>query len=282
MGIIMKIGIVGLGLIGGSLAKAYKTKEALCVYGSDRDKLAIQLALLTESIDAELSDELLPSCDYIFLAVFPQDAIAWLQKNADKLDAHTVVIDCCGIKQTVCSVGFRLSEQYGFHFIGGHPMAGTQYSGFKYSREDMFQDACMILVPPADPDIALLEQVHKTLALAGFTHVTLTTAEKHDRMIAYTSQLAHVVSSAYVKSPNAQVHHGFSAGSYRDLTRVARLNEVMWTELFLDNAEALTDEIDFLIDSLQKYSDAIKDKDEARLQALLREGRLLKESEECN
>lgn len=278
----MNIGIVGLGLIGGSLAKAYKTNEDCIVYGADKDSLAVQLALLTESIDAELTDEFLPTCDYIFLAVYPHAATAWLEDHAGKLSSHTVVIDCCGIKQAICETGFRLAEQYGFHYLGGHPMAGTQYSGFKYSREDMFQDACMILVPPLDPDIALLDQVHKALAKAGFTHVTITTAKKHDSMIAYTSQLAHVVSNAYVKSPNAQIHHGFSAGSYRDLTRVARLNEHMWTELFLDNAEALTGEIDFLINSLQQYSDAIKAGDADCLCALLREGRLLKESEEHN
>lgn len=278
----MNIGIVGLGLIGGSLAKAYKTNEDCIVYGADRDSLAVRLALLTESVDAELTDELLPSCDYVFLALYPHAAVTWLKEHAELLSSDTVVIDCCGIKQAICEVGFQLAEQYGFHYLGGHPMAGTQYSGFKYAREDMFQDACMILVPPMDPDINLLDRVHKTLAKAGFTHVTLTTAEKHDNMIAYTSQLAHVVSNAYVKSPNAQIHHGFSAGSYRDLTRVARLNEHMWTELFLDNAEALTGEIDFLINSLQQYSDAIKAGDAERLCSLLREGRLLKESEEHN
>ena len=276
----IKIGIVGLGLIGGSLSKAYKRNTDYTIYGSDRDPLAVQLALLTESMDAELTDEVLPSCDFIFLAIYPRAAVAWLEQNAAKLSSHTIVIDCCGIKQAVCEVGFRLAEQYGFQYYGGHPMAGTQYNGFKYSREDMFQDASMILVPPIDPDISLLDRIHKLLAKAGFTHVTITTAEKHDNMIAYTSQLAHVVSNAYVKSPNARIHHGFSAGSYRDLTRVARLNENMWTELFLDNAEALTTEIDFIINSLQQYSDAIKAGDAERLRALLREGRLLKENEE--
>jgi len=276
----MKIGIVGLGLIGGSLAKTYKRNTDYIVYGTDNDSLAVKLALLTESMDAELSDDLLQLCDFIFLAIYPHAAVTWLEQNASKLSSHTIVIDCCGIKQAVCEVGFKLSEQYGFHYCGGHPMAGTQYTGFKHSREDMFQDASMILVPPIDPDISLLDRIHKTLAKAGFTHVTITTAEKHDHMIAYTSQLAHVVSNAYVKSPNAQLHHGFSAGSYRDLTRVARLNETMWTELFLDNAEALTGEIDFLINSLQQYSDAIKTGDAERLCTLLREGRILKEKEE--
>ena len=276
----MKIGIVGLGLIGGSLAKAYKRNTDYTIYGADNDALAVKLALLTETMDAELTDELLPSCDFIFLAIYPRAAVTWLEQNAAKLSSHSIIIDCCGIKQTVCEAGFKLAKQYGFQYYGGHPMAGTQYTGFKYSREDMFQDASMILVPPVDPDISLLDRIHKLLAKAGFTHVTITTAEKHDNMIAYTSQLAHVVSNAYVKSPNAQIHHGFSAGSYRDLTRVARLNENMWTELFLDNAEALTTEIDFIINSLQQYSDAIKAGDAERLRALLREGRLLKENEE--
>ena len=276
----MKIGIVGLGLIGGSLAKAYKRNTDYTIYGADNDALAVKLALLTETMDAELTDELLPSCDFIFLAIYPRAAVTWLEQNAAKLSSHSIIIDCCGIKQTVCEAGFKLAKQYGFQYYGGHPMAGTQYTGFKYSREDMFQDASMILVPPIDPDISLLDRIHKLLAKAGFTHVTITTAEKHDNMIAYTSQLAHVVSNAYVKSPNAQIHHGFSAGSYRDLTRVARLNENMWTELFLDNSEALTAEIDFLINSLQQYSDAIKTGDADRLCALLREGRLLKENEE--
>ena len=276
----MKIGIVGLGLIGGSLAKAYIRNTDYTIYGTDNDTLAVKLAMLTETMDAELTDELLPSCDFIFLAIYPRAAVTWLEENAAKLSSHTVVIDCCGIKQTVCETGFKLAKQYGFQYCGGHPMAGTQFTGFKYSKEDMFQDASMILVPPVDPDINLLERIHKILAKAGFTHVTITTAEKHDNMIAYTSQLAHIVSNAYVKSPNAQIHHGFSAGSYRDLTRVARLNENMWTELFLDNAESLTGEIDFLINSLQQYSDAIKSGDADRLRALLREGRLLKENEE--
>lgn len=276
----MKIGIVGLGLIGGSLAKAYKRNTEYTVYGADNDSLACKLAILTESMDAELTDDLIPTCDFIFLAVYPHAAVQWLEQNAAKFSSNTIVLDCCGVKQAICEVGFRLADQYGFHYYGGHPMAGTQHTGFKHSREDMFQDASMILVPPVDPDINILDHIHKLLARAGFTHVTITTAEKHDTIIAYTSQLAHVVSNAYVKSPNAQIHHGFSAGSYRDLTRVARLNENMWTELFLDNAEALTCEIDFLIDSLQQYSDAIKAGDAGRLCELLREGRILKENEE--
>ncbi len=276
----LKIGVVGLGLIGGSLAKAFQINQNVTVYGEDTNPLAIKLAVLTEAVDQELTAELLPFCDYVFLALYPRAAVEYMEKYASVFSKNTVVIDCCGVKQAVCPTGFRLAEKYGFRYIGGHPMAGTQYSGFKYSREDMFSDASMILVPKPGEDIAFLDDVKKTLKLAGFAHITITTAKKHDEMIAFTSQLAHVISNAYVKSPNAQLHQGFSAGSYRDLTRVARLNETMWTELFLDNAEPLKSEIDFLIHSLQQYSDALSDKDAAQLEALLREGRLLKESEE--
>lgn len=276
----MNIGIIGLGLIGGSFAKAFRANNDFTIYGYDQDPLAIKLAVLTESIDYVLTDETLLLCDYVFLAVYPQATINYLNEHAAHIQSGAVVIDCCGVKQAVCPTGFALADKYGFHFIGGHPMAGTQYSGFKYAKEELFQNAGMILVPKAGEDINLLEVVKALLMKAGFTSVTITTAEKHDEMIAYTSQLAHVVSNAYVKSPNAQVHKGFSAGSYRDLTRVAKLNEHMWAELFLANSEYLTAEIDFIIASLTKYSDALKNKDVTLLTSLLREGRECKEREE--
>ena len=272
----MKIGIVGLGLIGGSLAKAYKTNEDCTVYGADKDSLAVQLALLTESIDAKLTDELIPACDYIFLAIYPHAAVAWLEANAAKLDSHTVVIDCCGIKQAVCKVGFELAEQYGFHYLGGHPMAGSHNSGFKYAREDLFDGAPMVIVPPTFDDIDLLDKVKQLLAPVGFGSITVTTAQKHDEMIAFTSQMPHIVSNAYIKSPTAGSHKGFSAGSYKDLTRVAWLNPDMWTELFLENGDMLLHEMDVLIASLTEYRDAIANRDAATLRRILDEGRLRK------
>ena len=171
----------------------------------------------------------------------------------------------------------RLAEKYGFTFVGGHPMAGTQYSGIKHARASLFRNAPMVLVPPVYDDIAFLDGIKQLLAPAGFGKFSITTADEHDRMIAFTSQLAHVVSNAYVKTPTAQNHKGFSAGSYKDMTRVAWLNENMWTELFLENREPLLFELNSIINSLSEYRDAIEKCDADRLRGLLKDGREAKE-----
>ena len=180
-------------------------------------------------------------------------------------------------KETVCRAAFPLAERYGFRFLGGHPMAGTHNSGFKYSRGDLFDGAPMVIVPPSFEDIRLLDEAKNLLAPVGFGRVSFTTAEDHDKKIAFTSQMAHVVSNAYIKSPTARAHDGFSAGSYKDLTRVAWLNPAMWTELFLENKENLLYELDVLIDHLTQYRDAMEQEDSAALCRLLDEGRRIKE-----
>ena len=186
-------------------------------------------------------------------------------------------MDLCGTKKNICACGFALARQYGFTFVGGHPMAGTQYSGIKYAKGNLFRGAPMVLVPPVYDDIAFLDRIEKLLAPAGFGRFSVTTADAHDRMIAFTSQLAHLVSNAYVKSPSARGHKGFSAGSYKDMTRVAWLNEQMWTELFLENKAPLLFELDQIIASLQEYRSALSEDDRETLCRLLRDGRIAKE-----
>lgn len=273
----MTIGIVGLGLIGGSLAKAFKFNTNYTVLACDIDEVSYKRAVLVNAVDGKLSDENIDQCDFLFVALYPKAAVEYMEKNAHLIKHGAVVIDCCGVKECVCPPLFELAEKHGFHYVGGHPMAGRQFSGFRYAQENLFDGACMILVPRPCEDIVLLENVKKCLTKAGFRHVTVTTAEKHDEIIAYTSQLAHVVSNAYVKSPRAEAHKGFSAGSYKDLTRVAKLSENMWTELFLENRGNLVSELDFIIDSLTEYRDALVENDAGRLCALLREGRERKE-----
>ena len=272
----MKIGIVGLGLIGGSLARAYH-KSGHEVFGYNRNKVVQDYAKLEGTLKGELNQETMAACDAIFLCLYPQNAIEFMEENAPVIPKNALVIDCCGTKRLVCRAGFALAEQYGFTFVGGHPMAGTQFSGYAKSRADMFEGASMIIVPPEADDILLLERIKKILTPAGFAHVTVTTAEHHDAMIAYTSQMCHILSNAYVKSPRAQEHKGYSAGSYRDLTRVAWLNENMWTELFLENKDYLMEELDLVIAHLQEYRDAMADDDADRLCSLLAEGRICKE-----
>lgn len=272
-----RAGIIGLGLIGGSMAKAYKRDPNWEVYGANRSKSIVEFAMIAQAIDGELTDEILPTLDVLFLASFPQGVIDQLKAIAPKIPKKCVVIDLSGIKEKICDQCFPIAEEYGFTFVGGHPMAGTHNSGFKYSREDMFDGAPMVIVPPTFGDIELLDHVKMLLEPARFGRISVITAQDHDKRIAFTSQLAHVVSNAYVKSPTARAHDGFSAGSYRDLTRVAWLNPDMWAELFLENREALLFEVDTIISSLMKYRDALNDNDFDTLRALLDEGRRIKE-----
>ena len=272
----MKIGIIGLGLIGGSMARAYKTKGHT-VYAYDRNEEVLNYAVISGIVDASLQTAHLKTLDILFIALYPKAAINYLEENSQLIGKSCTVIDLCGTKRSVCKTGFREAEKYGFTFIGGHPMAGTHFSGLQHSRSDMFKGAPMVLVPPVFDNEELINNVKKLLAPAGFGMFSVTTAEEHDKMIAFTSQMAHLVSNAYIKSETAKSHNGFSAGSYKDMTRVAWLNENMWTELFLENADCLIHELDLITASLNEYKAALEEKDEATLCKLLRDGRIAKE-----
>ena len=272
----MKVGICGLGLIGGSAAGAYK-KAGHTVLGFDKNDKTMSFAYNQGIIDEELDEDTIKQCDLILIALYPAAAAKYLESIAPSISKTTTVIDLCGTKKNICKCGFALAEKYGFTFVGGHPMAGTHFSGIKYSRDNLFKNAPMVIVPPSYDDIFFLDNIKKLLAPAGFSKISVTTAEEHDELIAFTSQLAHVVSNAYVKSPTAKKHRGFSAGSYKDMTRVAWLNEYMWSELFLENREPLLYEIDTIINSLTEYKKAIEDNDLERLTSLLRDGRIKKE-----
>ncbi len=268
----MRVGILGLGLIGGSLARAY-AKAGHRVFAQDQDASILEFAQLAGAVEAPLNQETIPQCDLILLAIYTGGCIAWLEENAGKISPDALVMDCCGVKKEICDFAFPVAEKYGFTFIGGHPMAGSHQSGFKYSRSNLFQGAPMVLVPPRFDDARLLERAVEALAPCHFGKFSVTTGEKHDEMIAFTSQMPHIVSNAYIKSPTAAAHKGFSAGSYKDLTRVAWLNPGMWAELFLANKENILKELDVYIHSLCQYRDAIAREDEAQLVQLLEDGR---------
>lgn len=272
----MNVGIVGLGLIGGSLARAY-TLEGHTVYAIQRDERGLAFAMLSGAVHGRLDTETVPQCDLILLAIYPEGSAHWLEENALRITPGTLVMDCCGIKREICAKCFPLAEKYGFTFIGGHPMAGSQFSGFKYSRADLFIGQPMVLVPPVYDDIYLLDRAKKALAPCHFGSFSVTTAEDHDRLIAFTSQMPHILSNAFIKSPTALEHKGFSAGSYRDLTRVAWLNPDMWAELFLENKDNLLFELETYISALEAYRDAIAQGDREHLTALLEAGKRRKE-----
>ena len=281
----MIIGIAGLGLIGGSMAKAASAFTDHRVLGFDLNEAVLSAALSDGGIRDVLGEENLPDCDLLLLALYPAASVEYVRSHLGRIRPGCLLVDLCGVKQAVMGpMEELLSSPEGskLRYLGGHPMAGKEKSGYQNADRDLFREASMILVPPEgrrealeqDGTLKLAEEFFLSL---GFGRITLTTAQEHDRVIAFTSQLAHVVSSAYVKSPTARQHYGFSAGSYKDLTRVARLNETMWTELFLDNRESLLTEVEGIIQRLGEYRDALSEGNRDTLFRLLREGRECKE-----
>jgi prephenate dehydrogenase len=268
----MKIGIIGLGLIGGSISKAIKENTDHTVMGHDIDPVVVHKALLLNAIDGPLSKEDLSDCDITIVALYPSATVDYIRQNAYSFKKGGIVLDTCGVKACVCQELAPVAEANGFCFMGAHPMAGTVHSGFAHSEKALFDNASMVLTPLKGSSIEEVELVKKLCVAIGFTNTQIATPEEHDEVIAFTSQLAHIVSNAYVKSPTATVHKGFSAGSYKDLTRVAKLNETMWSELFLDNKKPLVSEISGLIQRLEEYKDALEKEDSALLKKLLKAG----------
>lgn len=271
----MIITAVGLGLIGGSMCKAIKKHTNHTVYGVDVNKETIAMAVSQNAIDSETDD--LGLADITIVSLYPTDAIDYITANADRFKEGSIVIDTCGIKKAVVDSVTPLLKSYGVTFIGVHPMAGREFSGFEYSLDNLFDEASFIITPTDSVPQAKLNLLEDFAYSMHFKKVVFATPEEHDQIIAFTSQLAHVVSNAYIKSPTHRKQLGFSAGSFQDLTRVAKLNEVMWTPLFMLNKKPLCFEIDYIIDRLTEYRDAMQSGDSDRLRELLKEGRILKE-----
>ena len=273
----LTVGIIGIGLIGGSLARAY-SESGHRVLGMDRDGDALDEAARAGAIQGILSPENISGCDLVLIAVPPAAVASVLRDLAPSIGPDPMVIDCCGVKQRVCDQCFPIAEEYGLTYIGGHPMAGTQYSGFSHSRSNLFHNAPMVLVPPEGVDLQQLDRARDLLSPAGFGKISVTTPRDHDQMIAFTSQMAHVVSNAYIKSPTALRHKGFSAGSYKDMTRVAWLDAEMWTDLFMENRESLLREMDIFLSSMAEYREALEQGDRERMVDLLNDGKHRKET----
>ncbi len=268
----MKIAVIGLGLIGGSIAKGFKKYTDCDIIGYDKDDSVLKKALSEGSID-DVFDGGFDGCDIVVLGLYPKAAIEFVRENADKFGKNTIVTDCGGVKEKVCAGIYPIAKEYGFTFIGAHPMAGIEKFGYESSFPDLFCGASLILTPYPETGEDKIKRLADAFLQIGFSRIQMSTPEEHDKIIAYTSQLAHIVSSSYIKSPSAMCHAGFSAGSFRDMTRVAHLNENMWTQLFLDNPQNLADEIDTLIEHLKEYSAAVRNDDRERLFELLRDGR---------
>lgn len=267
----MTIGIIGLGLIGASLAACIHENTHDTVLGRDTNENTMRAALGSGTVDGTLTDVNTHVCDMILIALYPRAALKVLGEIAPHVRRGTIIMDCCGIKRAICAEGKKLSEQYGFTFIGGHPMAGRECWGYESAKADLYKGASMIITPdPEEPKttVAYVSDYFKSL---GFGRITKVTAEEHDAVIACTSQLAHVLSSSYIRSDTAARHEGLSAGSFRDMTRVAALNDRMWSEIFLDNQDYLLSEIDGLIRHLQDYRNAIASNDQEAISDMMKD-----------
>jgi len=274
----MKTIVVGLGLMGGSMAMAIRNYTNHEVYGWNRTASVVEKAM-TEGVIHGIADATtFAEADLVIISLYPQSTVDFLLEWMQKMKKGCIIVDLVGIKRFMEDRLAKAAQQAGVHFIGGHPMAGKEFSGYAFAAAELFHDASMILVPNESSPLWAVDEMEGFFMQLGFGRVVRCSAQQHDHMIAFTSQLAHVVSSAYIKSPEALRHNGYSAGSYKDLTRVAKLNETMWTELFLNNAQPLVQEIDEIILHLTEYRDAIADGDAKRLCTLLREGRERKES----
>ncbi|MCR5673695.1 MAG: prephenate dehydrogenase/arogenate dehydrogenase family protein [Lachnospiraceae bacterium] len=273
------IGIIGLGLIGGSMAKSIAEHTDHKVYGYDASNAVVERAI-KESVLAGRLDEHYADIDMLFVVLYPLDVVDIILDTAGKLKKGCIVIDCTGVKGIICKGLSQQLSDMGLRFIGGHPMAGKEVAGYENASPELFSGASMILCTDEHTDKEALDTACELFPKLGFSQVKITTYEEHDRVIAYTSQLAHIVSSAYIKSPTLDKRYGFSAGSFKDLTRVAKLNEEMWADLFLANEGAILAEIDEITGHLNEYRDAIGAKDRDRLVALLADGRIRKEADE--
>ena len=271
-----KIVIVGLGLIGGSLAKAFHKHGGCRVAGIDTNPAVLKAALDCGAIDRIGGDEDIRSADMLYLCLYPQADIDFVAAHIDLIGPDCVVTDTCGIKSEICTHLPQMAKEHNFTFVGGHPMAGKEKNGFEASDADLFLGASYIIVPCGAP-LRAVDLLKTVAAELGFGGTVVTTPEHHDQMIAFTSQTPHVLACAYVMSPQCPQHNGFSAGSYRDVSRVANINEQLWSELFIDNKHALVGELDTLIANITVIKEAVAASDTEALRALLRKGRMIKE-----
>lgn len=275
---VKKIVIVGLGLIGGSIAKALQLTNQYEILGMDTNEEALLDACSCGAIDGKAGVEELKEADLVYLCVYPHAALEFVKSYGALLKDGCILTDTCGIKGELCAGMEQLKANGNYIFVAGHPMAGKEQSGFSASEASIFSGASYLIAPCGAPDSAV-ETVSTLAEEMGFGRIVLTTPEQHDRVIAFTSQVPHVLACSYVMSPRCKEHKGFSAGSYRDVSRVANINADLWTGLFLDNRSALLDELDELQKNLSLFRTAVAEGDSDQLHNLLETAAQIKRTE---
>ncbi len=268
----MNIAVVGMGLMGASLAKAVLKYTPHKIFACDINGDTLRAAKESGACSEILSDDNSGDVDIIVFALRPRAAIAEMRKLCPKLKDGALVFDLCGNKRILADEMYALKRRFGaLRFCGAHPMAGKERGGIANSDAELFRD-CFVVLTPIDGDIASAKEVENLFLRIGARGAKFATPKEHDEMIAYTSQLAHVLSNCYVQNPLALKHKGFSAGSFQDLTRVARLDPEMWTELFSENSDNLSSCIEDLIKRLSEFKDLLESGDNDAMKKSLEYG----------
>jgi len=267
----MNITVVGLGLIGGSVARRLKGFNTCIITGMDINERSLLLAKRDNVIDIATLDsaEAVRNADFVILCLYPQANVDFVKNNVNFFKAGAVITDVSGVK------GYVIDEISGIlpdnvDFVGGHPMAGREVGGYESSTDTLFDHASYIITPTEKNKPESVALVRSFAEHIGCKHVVTTTPAEHDAIIAYTSQLMHVVAVALCDNPMIERSTYFSAGSLRDCTRVAVINEKMWSELFLENKAALYDRITEMQQSLENVKVALKNDDRCELETIMK------------
>ena len=259
------LAIVGLGLIGGSLALALKGFEDYEIVGVDVSQPTLRYAAEHGVADrvTERAADVVPQADVVALALHPQGIVDFLAEHRDRFKPGALVWDVCGVKSAILAAAEVLPE--GVDFIGCHPMAGTEFSGVEHAFAEMFRGSHFLMVPRPDSTPEHQALLERLAAYIGCKDVYRTTPEAHDALIAYTSQVMHIIAVSVCDDPTLFDCKGFEGSSFRGCTRVAALDVGLWTQLFSLNQPALLAVLDRLIGNLQSYRDTLATGDRAAL-----------------
>ena len=266
-----KIAVIGLGIIGGSICAAL-TKAGFAVDGTDLNETNVSYAIKNGYIQKRAED--LSVYDVVFIAVPPAATISLLEST--KFKDGALVSDICGVKEVIEKAVYAKPRNY--RYVGIHPMAGKETSGIRSASASLFNKANLVIVHAEQTRKEDVEEIKEYAKAMCFGRIVECSAKEHDKKIALTSQLAHIVSNAYVKSAQVKGCDGFTGGSFQDMTRIAGVDEKIWTQLYMHNREYALEELEGLIKHLNVYRDALQNNDENALSDALKEGRLIRET----
>ncbi len=264
------ITIVGLGLIGGSIAKAIsKNLEVKNIWAVDTDENTLNLAVEEKVIDKGYSNPKYPleNSDIVILCTYPDTTLNFIKSNAAYFKLNALITDTTGIKKSIVEkINNMLRED--LVFIGGHPMAGREVSGYKFSKEDIFKNSEYILSPTDNTCAKSLDMLTQLITSIGFKKVTFMSPDSHDKKIAFTSQLPHVIACALMNNKGLEEGVNGIGGSFKDMTRVANINSNLWCELISENKDNVLKELDVFMEDLSDIYKVIEKDDKKELEKI--------------